>query len=570
MRYQKFTVNNFKAIKNAEIDLTQEGLVLLLGLNESGKTSVLRAIEAFDSSNDIEDADARLRFYKGIRNKKEVDSTASVTAQILIEKSDKDSLVVLLTPHITQGINPKDLQIDTLQICRLFEYKNAEFVKDDYQLMGGLEKQLTLANKTVESNLCKEILKILPSIQYFEDFKDQIPDFISIEASTQYYDPDWASTIEGMFFHADPKITVTQFSNLVDKNPRQTVLNKVNKALNKQFTERWNKKLKGTKSIHKVELVYFPEKKLFTFEIVGADGVTVFAIEERSKGALWYLTFLLKTEFRKRKLRAESGKTLYLIDEPGSNLHSSAQTNMVEDFRTLASDSNVIYTTHSQYLIDKENLSNVYIVQAAKGVVKVTKYQQYLQGKNIETSYYQPIIDALEIQPFTLDAPWKKVVLVEGVYDYCGFRFMFEQVLKKKLDFVIMPGTGASTLKTLISLHVGWGASTFVLLDNDDEGRANKASYQVKFPHIEKSMHVLDFIGVAGDCEFEQIFTDKERKDLSALAGFSGPVTKKVFQQTLASISTSATLSKKATKLISSATEKRFKTILSFIEKTLA
>lgn len=52
MRYTKFTIENYRAVKNATLDLSTEGLVLLLGINESGKTSVLRAIESFDYTSD--------------------------------------------------------------------------------------------------------------------------------------------------------------------------------------------------------------------------------------------------------------------------------------------------------------------------------------------------------------------------------------------------------------------------------------------------------------------------------------------------------------------------------------
>ena len=571
MRYQRFTIENYRAIKTADINLSAEGLVLLLGINESGKTSVLRAIESFDYTNDPEADPPRIKFYKSIRNKKELNSVASITANILIERNDLVKVKEIFNDHLIENSEAKLTSLESISITRLFTYQNAEFVGESYVLdekvKSLLKPGLTLE---VETAICKNLLGKCPSIQYFEDFKDQIPDFINLTVGEQYYDLDWTSTIEGLFYHADPKVTVEQFQNLADVNARKSALNKVNLALNKQFTNRWNKKLKGVKTIHAVELVYDSNTRLFTFQIVGQDKTTVFAIDERSKGALWYFTFLLKTEFKKRKLRAELGKTLYLIDEPGSNLHSSAQTNMVEDFRTLASDSNVIYTTHSQYLIDKENLSNVYIVECARSIVRVIKYQEYLQGRDIETSYYQPIIDALEIQPFSLDVPWKKVLIVEGVYDYCGFKFMFCNVLKQRIDFVILPGTGASGHTTLISLHIGWGVKIFVLLDNDDEGRQNQGTYISKFPILKNNIKVLDYLTGTKDTEFEDLFSKAEKEKMAKLAGFSGALTKKAFQQTLANISYSEDLTKKAITIITADTKKRFQKILKDIESKLS
>ncbi|KPJ57046.1 hypothetical protein AMJ49_02720 [Parcubacteria bacterium DG_74_2] len=573
MRYKKFQINDFKAIKDATIDLSKEGLVLMLGINESGKTSVLRAIEIFDPINDLEESDQRERFIKSIRNKKDLDSEASISAELILEKGDIKKLISSLGLDEEKGRLFRDVK--TILISRKFRFENANFIGEWYSLeLKNKEEIFEQLDQVRETDISKKILSNAPSIQYFEDFKDQIPDFISLTQGEQYYDPDWASTIEGLFYHTDKNVTVDQFQNLTDGDARKTVLNKVNKVLNKQFTERWNKKLKGAKQISHVDLEYDANKKLFTFKIIGSDRVTVFAVEERSKGALWYLTFLLKTEFRKKKLRAQSGKTLYLIDEPASNLHSSAQLTMLEDFRTLASDSNVIYTTHSQYLVDKENLRNVYIVENARGIVKVLRYQEYVKGKNIQTSYFQPILDALQVQPFSLEFSWNKVLIVEGVYDYFGFSLMFFDVLRKnRKEFVIMPGSGASSLSPLISLHIGWGAGISILLDDDEEGRTNRDRYIKKYPNLSSVINTFDFVSLrtkGNNIEFENLFNKSEKKKIANLADIKvDEVTKKVFQQALLIILCSEKLRKSFSSIIDQKTKTRFSNIFEKVKKDL-
>jgi len=50
MRYRKFKIENFKGIKSTEIDLrsmTGANVFPLVGLNESGKTTILEAIHSF-------------------------------------------------------------------------------------------------------------------------------------------------------------------------------------------------------------------------------------------------------------------------------------------------------------------------------------------------------------------------------------------------------------------------------------------------------------------------------------------------------------------------------------------
>lgn len=55
MKYIKFIIKNYRAITNPiEIDIKKNKLVPLIGTNESGKTTILQAIYAFDYANDKE------------------------------------------------------------------------------------------------------------------------------------------------------------------------------------------------------------------------------------------------------------------------------------------------------------------------------------------------------------------------------------------------------------------------------------------------------------------------------------------------------------------------------------
>src|SRR5690554_5189679 len=51
MKYTKFKIRNYKAIEELTIDLTSN-VIPLIGLNESGKTTILQAILAFDKDKD--------------------------------------------------------------------------------------------------------------------------------------------------------------------------------------------------------------------------------------------------------------------------------------------------------------------------------------------------------------------------------------------------------------------------------------------------------------------------------------------------------------------------------------
>ena len=52
--YKSMDIKGFKGLTNVSLNFSRNDLVLLLGLNESGKTSILKAIECFDFNNDPE------------------------------------------------------------------------------------------------------------------------------------------------------------------------------------------------------------------------------------------------------------------------------------------------------------------------------------------------------------------------------------------------------------------------------------------------------------------------------------------------------------------------------------
>ena len=52
MLYKSFRIQNYKAIKDLEIELDEQRLTPIIGLNETGKSTILQAIFAFDYYND--------------------------------------------------------------------------------------------------------------------------------------------------------------------------------------------------------------------------------------------------------------------------------------------------------------------------------------------------------------------------------------------------------------------------------------------------------------------------------------------------------------------------------------
>src|SRR6266496_2251047 len=417
--YAGFEIQNYRGVKDVSINFSKNDLLLLLGLNESGKTSILRAIETFDFNNDPSEPAAIKPFLTSIRNKQDIESSTPciVTAEIVF----------------------------------------SEDIRSDF------------------------FNKMLRDATFDSDVRGEVRAFI-----------------ERM---------------------------NVNKVLQETFTEKWVK-LSGVREIQEAELIFQEKGRYFEIKITETDGTT-YSVHERSKGAVWYLAFLMKTEFRRKKLREDSGKPIYLIDEPASNLHPTAQQKMVEDFYSFVEDTTLIYTTHSRYLVSESNVRNTFVVQRNAGIVRCTKWGEFIQGRDAKVSYYQPLFDCLDIVPSNFDFPWQKAIITEGPSDAMVLKLM-HIVLDKDFSHAVYPGSSATNVDTLISLNLGWNVGFKVLLDSDKEGNTQRERYKKEFDLPDEFFVSLP----VKHPKIEEMFTDVERSNLYKLAfgmGSIGGVSKKEF-----------------------------------------
>ena len=86
------------------------------------------------------------------------------------------------------------------------------------------------------------------------------------------------------------------------------------------------------------------------------------SLGSRSKGFVWFFSFLAWYEDVKR----DKKDLILLFDEPGLSLHGRAQADLLSYFETeLKPHHQVIYTTHSPFMVDAAHLERVRIVQDA-------------------------------------------------------------------------------------------------------------------------------------------------------------------------------------------------------------
>lgn len=88
-------------------------------------------------------------------------------------------------------------------------------------------------------------------------------------------------------------------------------------------------------------------------------GITT-SFKAQSRGFMWFFSFLAWYQ----KVRQDNQNIILLLDEPGLSLHAKAQADLLRYFEEeLAPDHQVIYTTHSPFMIDPWHFDRVRIVQ---------------------------------------------------------------------------------------------------------------------------------------------------------------------------------------------------------------
>ena len=189
-------------------------------------------------------------------------------------------------------------------------------------------------------------------------------------------------------------------------------------------------------------------------------------LKNRSKGFLWFFSFLVWFS----KIQGDkNSKYILLLDEPGLSLHASAQNDLLRFIdEKLAPDYQVIYTTHSPFMIDSLKLNEVRTVYDTQNPKVGSVVSDAVEEKDSDTLFPlqaalgYTIAQNLYVSPNNL--------LVEGISDLVYLNH-FSAILKDagkeglKEDVTIVPVGGADKIATFISLMRGNELSTVCLLD---------------------------------------------------------------------------------------------------------
>ncbi|MFT4120249.1 AAA family ATPase [Bradyrhizobium sp.] len=198
-------------------------------------------------------------------------------------------------------------------------------------------------------------------------------------------------------------------------------------------------------------------------------------LEDRSSGLQWFLSFYLIFLVESSGDHADA---ILLLDEPGLSLHPLAQRDLSAFFENLASTNQIVYTTHSPFLVDADMLDRVRKVFVSQdGSTKSSSdLRQGVDDPRRAGATYA-IYSALNMSLAESILYGCHPVIVEGPSDQ-HYLALIKTVLianKKinpKREMVFPPSHGANNAKVIASILGGKDeVLPNVLLDGDDAGK---------------------------------------------------------------------------------------------------
>ena len=229
-------------------------------------------------------------------------------------------------------------------------------------LLVGTSQRMAL-EKIIEDNLH-------PKFVYFSDYKKiigniNLTEYLKqkddVEHSVEYIEEfDKSETVDNLFFLAD--LDVHELEK-VKHSPSKLV--KLLSAASKQLSLRLNPAWKGD-PIH-VELRLNPNNVMsVVISDIHKDGTVTNTglLNRRAEGFKWTFSFIVNFAAETQKTALK--EAILLLDEPARNLHPTQQRGISDLLKSLAGSNQVLYATHSPYMIFDYAPGNVIVVELDK------------------------------------------------------------------------------------------------------------------------------------------------------------------------------------------------------------
>ena len=508
MRLSRVRIENYRSIEDSGWIEVEPEITSLVGKNESGKTAFLQALFKL---NPIEPAEYQeiLDFPSRLTRKRKDTNDAIRVCTAEFELTDEELEVIesdlgvdSLTSRTFQvwrgyrstGLTFENLKIDEAVTVRHLasdldlpsetaaEVRSATSLRQLIEVLSSLPKPSARSmelldrikgwpSQQVSLHLIDEHLNaMLPKFVYFDDYstmpgKVSIPDLIESRDHGEI-DRGTRSLIALLsMIRGNPE-------DFDDESNHERLIRELENAANSisdEIFRYWSQN-----SDLSVDLKVTPPEPgaeppldrgpIFHVRVANHRHRVTVPFDERSRGFVWFFSFLA---YFSELEAAKEGDLILLLDEPALALHATAQRDLLRFMEDrLAPEHQVLYTTHSPFMIDPEHL------ERARTVMDVTD-----EGTKISADVF--CVDEETVFPLRAALGYTlgqglfgsaKTLLVENPSDLIYLDLLGAELFERGMptidsDWVRVPVGGAGTLCTFLALAAPNSSKLAVLVD---------------------------------------------------------------------------------------------------------
>ena len=367
------------------------------------------------------------------------------------------------------------------QVISEWEETNSKIIKN-------VEKILV---DNTESEALKNFIddRLHPRFVYFSDYKKilgniNLAEYIKeseteASAGIEYIEGfDRAETVRNLLYLAE-----FEMEKLEEVKNSPSKLIKFLNTASKKLTERLNPSWKG-EAIN-VELRLNPGNILsVVLSDVHKDGTITNTglLNRRAEGFKWTFSFIVN--FAAETQKAELKEAILLLDEPARNLHPTQQMGISDLLKNLAGSNQVLYATHSPFMIFDYTPGNLLVVELDRKKHLSKIFYDYWKADDatltpILYGLSKGLVDSITDREIGYNS--RPLIIVEAMSDtmYLNAFDKFLQDPNISMNPLnVVPAYNKNSVLPLSIFYHTHGYNTFVLLDNDYE--SNQIAEQLK------------------------------------------------------------------------------------------
>lgn len=567
MRLKNVTVHKYKSFETDQHFDVQDDVTILVGMNESGKTSILESIAKTNYFQDDKKFKFNTTHDYPRRNKKKMDKSGiipkAITCVYTIDEQQKELIeskvgksvfsmneISITTSYDNNGSwndmraefsafienKTKEFGISSKtlndKLVKIKNIKELDYIINEYKddnIISGLEKLKPFIKNTwnwdnpIQEYIARVILKpTLPKFLYYDEYY-ALPSRIVIEKiEKEEIEKEEFKTAKALLELADLNagdiLEASSFEDYVAELEATEAI--ISDELFKYWSTNNNLsiefKIEAKEDVEKKTIINNRRQEeiidvkivehILDIRVKNQRTRVSLPLKNRSKGFNWFFSFLV---WFKKIQEDKNSQYILLLDEPGLNLHASAQNDMLKFIEDLSENYQILYTTHSPFSIPSNKLERVRTVLETKDGSIIS---DSIQEKDPNTLF--PLQAALGYDIAQNLFISKKNLLVEGVSDLIILTAISEILETENRNFLrnditIVPTGGLEKVATFISLLRGSKLDIVCLLDSftDPKGKA-KLDKMIALKIINKSKvrFFNEFLDGYNEADLEDLF----------------------------------------------------------------